>query len=253
MTQLDMLSGLLRKDAKSNSMSAHLKANISVDTQKPVLEISQSPKMNLFKVSGGIQDVPEHSREESELAQEFFQKQAQSRHINLGKNDYLNKLFNDIKKTQHVNSGNKDKEDKEEVFNDTFGQGGNDAEGNKENVTPQPQKAQVKSVPAGGDRPSPSTKRGTKSPNIFKQMKKCQTEIIYEKISGQADKLRPQGRPMCGRKRPKGNSEQAAKTGRKCVLSIEKDRNRKLSKRSSRKMKAKNMKFGDTRRSKLNT
>lgn len=250
MSQLDMLTGLLRKEAKSDSINAHLKGTFSEETRKPVLEISQSPKMNLFKVSGGIQDVPENSKDEVDLAQHFLQKQAHSRHINLNKNDYLNKLFNDIKKSQLNNSEKKGKEEKEEVFNDTFGQGGPDPEGNKENLTPQPH-----SQPSQSDKdgPSPQNKRAPKTPNIFKQMKKSQTEVIYEKISGKSDQLRAKMVSASLRIGNKAKTDMAPKTGRKCVLSIEKDKKKKQSKRSSKAKKMKNMKFGDMRRAKMNT
>ena len=111
-----MLSGLLNKEKK---------------ILKTDFKVSQNPNMNLFKTSEN--EIEKREKKKENEGMKFQKDGGVPRHINLEKNDYLNKLFNDIKKSQNSNQEKNLKFGKEEVFNDTFGKGGTDREENKEN------------------------------------------------------------------------------------------------------------------------
>lgn len=246
-SQLDMLTGLLKKEQRrgSSECAGQLLGSFSESVQKPLLEISQSPKMNLFKVGGGGQENLGGSFRET-------LKEGQSRHINLEKNDYLNKLLNEIKKSQVINSEKTGREDQEEVFNDTFGQGGPDPE-NKENLTPTSNKV-GKPVEKGTQSSPQSRKTGIKV-NVFKQMKKCQTERVYEKIGAQKTNASMQGPVGSPGVQMRGKSVfeklAKAKMGRKCGAREESHGKRRPIKRGSKAKKMRSLKFGDSRREKM--
>jgi hypothetical protein len=253
-----MLSGLLKKEKKE---SISIKGN---DTQKKevfqhaLFEISQNPEMNLFKVSGAIEQSS--IKVEKEIADDGAKKENQSRHINLGKNDYLDKLFNDIKKTQKINTEKNLRNGKEEVFNDTFGQGGTERGVDKENEEQSSNKGNIMQKPQKDlkTKIAKEQERKINSKSIFKKMKKCQTEIIYEKINNKVSKnvsskksvnnFIKTGRNLATNR----SSDLKTMTPRRCALSNEKKQKRKLSKRPLKKKKINNLNLTDLRRTKIN-
>ena len=221
-SKIEMLSGLLNSKQKKGEADKMRKT-----FQATTLEISKDPEMNLFKLSSGNELSGSQIKNEKESPGSGTEREG-GRHIKLGQNDYLNKLFNDIKRSQMVNSEKQVRAGKEGVFNDTFGQGPCEKSSNKEN----------------------EIQKGGESENVFK------------KIVGSENKRKEAKKP--GSLKILGNSKMPEKvsvsskrenqksSSRRPVLSTERRPKRKTSKMSLKRKKSVS-KAGDVRREKMTT
>jgi hypothetical protein len=266
-TKIELLSNLLQKEKETEGVgklgqgvkTEILDKTVEYQMQHNGLEISKNPEMNLFKLSPGSNYNTSNSLNGgSVLGNSGSTKMEQSRHINFNKNEYLSKLFNDIKKSQLVKSEKQLNSNKDEVFNDTFGHGGTNREYKIENKENEKIELFQKTIPKNQQINKNKNILVPKSENknVFKEqeekkeekeLKKKVVPLLRKVTSKQKLNVKPNIEKLdMGKKK----IFKPLNTSKRNVSSLEKRSKRSLSKKPFKKKKLNNIHLMDSKRNK---
>lgn len=261
-TKIEMLSNLLQKEGEKIGIKSISKAEtndpLKLNSEQRGFEIAKNHDMNMFKFSSATHSNISNLKVENESSDNSGPSKVEiNRHINFDKNEYLSKLFNDIKKSQNQKAEKQLNIKKEEVFNDTFGNCRTHRDpkiDDKENKIP---KIADKEKSAFSEKCNVIEKYQKTNSNVFKKItnrkSKDYSNQTISPISQKNIRKQSKKKPQISKidVENKRIFKQLNSSGRNISLT-EKRSKRSVSKKSLKKKKFTTINNGDNRRNKIN-